>query len=198
MTSLSPPPRRNATAFLIATWFGCGFAPVAPGTAGSLAGLLIAIALYSYGGYGRVTLLALHRRFARSRNLGGRSCGQANQSAGSADRCSRRSDRAVDHAGGRRNFQLEDVARGVRAVPLVGCLETRARAATRAPARRLGHRRRRCDGGALRRACYIRIRSFSSILLWLLKRIRMAVRRFPPSHRKRPSRAANFKSAARA
>jgi phosphatidylglycerophosphatase A len=32
---------------------------VAPGTAGSLAGPLIAIALYYYGGYGRVTLLAL-------------------------------------------------------------------------------------------------------------------------------------------
>jgi phosphatidylglycerophosphatase A len=59
MTSLSPPPRRNATAFVIATWFGCGFAPVAPGTAGSLAGLLIAIALYYYGGYGRGTLLVL-------------------------------------------------------------------------------------------------------------------------------------------
>jgi phosphatidylglycerophosphatase A len=59
MTSFSPLPRRNSTAFLIATWFGCGFAPVAPGTAGSLAGLLIAIALHYYGGYGRGTLLAL-------------------------------------------------------------------------------------------------------------------------------------------
>jgi phosphatidylglycerophosphatase A len=46
-------------AFLIATWFGCGYVPVAPGTAGSLGGLLIAIALYEYGGYGRWTLLFL-------------------------------------------------------------------------------------------------------------------------------------------
>lgn len=46
-------------AFLIATWFGCGYAPKAPGTAGSLAALLIAIALHSYGGYGRWTLLLL-------------------------------------------------------------------------------------------------------------------------------------------
>jgi phosphatidylglycerophosphatase A len=46
-------------AFLIATWFGCGYAPKAPGTAGSLAALLIAIALHSYGDYGRWTLLLL-------------------------------------------------------------------------------------------------------------------------------------------
>jgi phosphatidylglycerophosphatase A len=68
MTSLSPPPRRNATAFLIATWFGCGFAPVAPGTAGSLAGLVIAVALYYYGGYGRGTLLALTAILAKQTN----------------------------------------------------------------------------------------------------------------------------------
>jgi phosphatidylglycerophosphatase A len=41
---------------LIATWFGCGYAPKAPGTAGSLAGLLIAIALGN-AGYGRGALL---------------------------------------------------------------------------------------------------------------------------------------------
>jgi len=51
-------PRRNSGAFLIATWFGCGYAPKAPGTAGSLAGLAIAIALY-YFGLGRGALLAL-------------------------------------------------------------------------------------------------------------------------------------------
>jgi phosphatidylglycerophosphatase A len=52
-------PRRNPAAFLIGTWFGCGFAPIAPGTAGSLAGLIIAIVLSYYGGYGRGTLLLL-------------------------------------------------------------------------------------------------------------------------------------------
>ena len=36
-------------------------------------------------------------------------------------------------------------------------------------ARRLGHRRRRRDGGSLRRACYIRIRSFSSFYFMALK-----------------------------
>jgi phosphatidylglycerophosphatase A len=51
-------PRRNPAAFLIATWFGCGYAPKAPGTAGSLAALLIAIAL-AYFGYGRGMLLGL-------------------------------------------------------------------------------------------------------------------------------------------
>jgi len=45
-------------AFLIATWFGCGYAPKAPGTAGSLAALVVAIALH-YFGLGRWTLLAL-------------------------------------------------------------------------------------------------------------------------------------------
>jgi phosphatidylglycerophosphatase A len=50
--------RRNSGAFLIATWFGCGYAPIAPGTAGSLAALIIAIALHCYG-YGRGTLLVL-------------------------------------------------------------------------------------------------------------------------------------------
>jgi phosphatidylglycerophosphatase A len=49
---------RKAGAFLIATWFGCGYAPIAPGTAGSLAALIIAIALH-YAGYGRGVLLVL-------------------------------------------------------------------------------------------------------------------------------------------
>ena len=52
-------PRRNPAAFLIGAWFGCGYAPVAPGTAGSLAALLIAIVLHEYAGAGRGTLLLL-------------------------------------------------------------------------------------------------------------------------------------------
>jgi phosphatidylglycerophosphatase A len=52
-------PRRSSGAFLIATWFGCGYAPVAPGTAGSLAALIIAIALHYYTGAGRGTPLLL-------------------------------------------------------------------------------------------------------------------------------------------
>jgi phosphatidylglycerophosphatase A len=55
--------RRNPGAFLIATWFGSGYAPVAPGTAGSLAAIIIAIVLhYAVGytaGYERATLLLL-------------------------------------------------------------------------------------------------------------------------------------------
>jgi phosphatidylglycerophosphatase A len=35
---------------LIGTWFGCGYAPKAPGTAGSLAALLIAWVLHTYAG----------------------------------------------------------------------------------------------------------------------------------------------------
>ena len=35
---------------LVSTWFGCGLSPAAPGTAGSLAGLVIAIALHEFAG----------------------------------------------------------------------------------------------------------------------------------------------------
>jgi phosphatidylglycerophosphatase A len=59
----SAAPRRSPGAFLIATWFGCGYAPKAPGTAGSLAALIIAIALHYFlrygGGVERATLLLL-------------------------------------------------------------------------------------------------------------------------------------------
>jgi phosphatidylglycerophosphatase A len=59
----SPLARRSSGAFLIATWFGCGYAPAAPGTAGSLAAVVIAIALHYFvgysAGYERATLLLL-------------------------------------------------------------------------------------------------------------------------------------------
>lgn len=51
--------RRNPGAFLLATWFGCGYSPKGPGTAGSLAALIIAIGLYYAAGAGRGTLLVL-------------------------------------------------------------------------------------------------------------------------------------------
>jgi phosphatidylglycerophosphatase A len=35
---------------LLATWFGCGYSPVAPGTAGSAAAILIAIVLHRFTG----------------------------------------------------------------------------------------------------------------------------------------------------
>lgn len=39
---------RNSFAAAFATWFGCGYAPVAPGTVGSLAAILIAILIALY------------------------------------------------------------------------------------------------------------------------------------------------------
>ena len=48
----------NRLAVTIATWFGCGYFPWGPGTIGALAGLLIAMALHSYLGAGRLGLLA--------------------------------------------------------------------------------------------------------------------------------------------
>jgi len=40
----------SLAARLIGTWFGCGYAPIAPGTAGSLAALIIAWVLHTYTG----------------------------------------------------------------------------------------------------------------------------------------------------
>jgi phosphatidylglycerophosphatase A len=42
---------KSKTANLISTWFGCGYAPLAPGTAGSLAALAIAWLLVRYAGW---------------------------------------------------------------------------------------------------------------------------------------------------
>ena len=49
----------NRLAIALATWFGCGYFPWGPGTIGALAGLVIAIAMYSWLGVGRLGLLAL-------------------------------------------------------------------------------------------------------------------------------------------
>jgi phosphatidylglycerophosphatase A len=46
-------------ATLLATWFGCGHSPKAPGTAGSLAALFIAIALHHYLGFAPLHFLLL-------------------------------------------------------------------------------------------------------------------------------------------
>jgi phosphatidylglycerophosphatase A len=42
---------RIKLAYLLSTWFGCGYSPKAPGTAGSLAALAIGIALREYLGF---------------------------------------------------------------------------------------------------------------------------------------------------
>ncbi len=44
---------RPRAAMLVATWFGSGYSPVAPGTAGSAAAIVIAIALHEYLGFGQ-------------------------------------------------------------------------------------------------------------------------------------------------
>jgi phosphatidylglycerophosphatase A len=43
---------RVKLANLISTWFGCGYSPKAPGTAGSLGALAIGIVLHEYAGFG--------------------------------------------------------------------------------------------------------------------------------------------------
>jgi phosphatidylglycerophosphatase A len=44
---------------LVSTWFGCGYAPFAPGTAGSLAGLAIGIGLHELSGFAGWQFLVL-------------------------------------------------------------------------------------------------------------------------------------------
>jgi phosphatidylglycerophosphatase A len=41
----------KGVARLISTWFGCGWSPFAPGTAGSAAAMAIAIVLHEYAGF---------------------------------------------------------------------------------------------------------------------------------------------------
>jgi len=53
------PAKRPAVPYLIGTWFGCGYSPVASGTAGSLAAIVIAIVLNVYLGSSRGTFLIL-------------------------------------------------------------------------------------------------------------------------------------------
>ena len=42
---------RVKLAYLVSTWFGCGYSPEAPGTAGSAAALAIGIVLHQYLGF---------------------------------------------------------------------------------------------------------------------------------------------------
>jgi len=50
---------RSWIAFPIATWFGCGYFPWGPGTAGSLGALLVAGILIQQAGFGTAGLLVL-------------------------------------------------------------------------------------------------------------------------------------------
>ncbi|MGA2740786.1 MAG: phosphatidylglycerophosphatase A [Bryobacteraceae bacterium] len=43
--------RRSARATVVATWFGCGYSPGAPGTVGSAAAIGIAILIEHFGGW---------------------------------------------------------------------------------------------------------------------------------------------------
>jgi len=55
----SPSGASRFSAYAIGTWFGCGYSPVAPGTAGSLAAVAIAIALHYTVSSERITFLVL-------------------------------------------------------------------------------------------------------------------------------------------
>lgn len=53
-TEVSALSSKPAISLILGTWFGCGYSPWGPGTAGSLAALLIAIALHTWLGAGRL------------------------------------------------------------------------------------------------------------------------------------------------
>jgi phosphatidylglycerophosphatase A len=57
-------PKGNRAALWIATWFGCGLAPGAPGTVGSAAAILIAWMLVRFGGFAQAHLAVLALVFA--------------------------------------------------------------------------------------------------------------------------------------
>jgi|SRR5579871_5002839 len=52
-------PTRNRFAALLATSFGCGYSPVAPGTAGSLAGVATGALLHEFAGFSGWPFLVL-------------------------------------------------------------------------------------------------------------------------------------------
>lgn len=52
-------PRATRIASVVATWFGCGLAPVGPGTAGAAGAIAVAFVLVRFCGVGRLGLLLL-------------------------------------------------------------------------------------------------------------------------------------------
>jgi phosphatidylglycerophosphatase A len=52
-------PAADAAALTLATWFGCGYFPAGPGTAGSICALAIAIGLHAWLGWGPLAFLGL-------------------------------------------------------------------------------------------------------------------------------------------
>ena len=52
-------PRKPYLSVAIATWFGCGYSPFAPGTAGSLAAIAIGLLLVRFCGFGRIEFAVL-------------------------------------------------------------------------------------------------------------------------------------------
>ena len=54
---------RRKVALLVATWFGCGYSPKAPGTVGSAAALLLGVLLHEYAGFGWWQFLVLAALF---------------------------------------------------------------------------------------------------------------------------------------
>jgi phosphatidylglycerophosphatase A len=47
---------RDSLAKALATWFGCGYSPVGPGTVGAIAAVLIAAALHTYAGWSGLSI----------------------------------------------------------------------------------------------------------------------------------------------
>ena len=167
--------KRLVTARLIATWFGCGLSPFAPGTVGSAAALAIGALLYRHAGFVWWEFLVLAALLFAP----------AVWAAGVTARAAKIEDPGfvvVDEVigqwialAGRSPAQLEELPGRLPALPALRYLEARARAPVGKPARRPRNRRRRCNGRHIRGSCLVSRGMVQAILK------NMALRKSPDS-----------------
>ena len=127
---------------IISTWFGCGRSPFAPGTVGSAAAIVLAIAIERFTGLAPFAFCLLAALLFIP----------ATWAAGVSARAAQLKDPqfvVVDEVigqwialAGARTAELEKLPSGVRAVPAVRHLEAGSGTSTGAPSRRSGHQRR--------------------------------------------------------
>ena len=157
----------SAPARLLATWFYCGYAPKAPGTAGSLAAVVLAWLAARYAGMNSLEIAF----------VGAILVGPAIWAADVTARETGIKDPqivVVDEVVGQwisfagiTHLSSKSVAGRIRPVPGVRYLEASAGAAAGAPARRRGNCARRRDGRRVCGACIVSRRMVQSLLALL-------------------------------
>ncbi len=160
-------PIKHRVAILVSTWFGCGLSPFAPGTAGSLAALVIGILLHEYAGFTWWHFLLLAAiAFV-----------PATWAADVTAKVKKLKDPqivVVDEVLGQwialagAPLPLEELPGRLCAVSPLRHLEAAARAAIGSPSRRPRHQCGRRDGRRIRRTCLIRGGMLQSLLVLCL------------------------------